>query len=446
MLFHAHSDPSGRTGDKRHRRRLLRPVAVTAILALSLGTVACADKTAASTDSQKKVTLSIFWWGATERADITAKVLDLYTRRHPNVTFKQQWQKNAGYYDALSAMIAKGEGPDMFQIDDNTFTEYADRNILLDLSKFAKTGRINEKRFPESLVEYGKVHGKQYGIAAGANTPGMAYDKTAIKSLGLAEPQIGWSYDEFITWAADATAKSGGTTAGTMDPSSDYKALWLWLRAQGKELYDGAKLGFTPADAQRWFELWAGARARHATPSVNTIVAANNADNGTQPLLAKLALTAFGWSNTLAEMQRGTDHELGLTAYPGDPKSQWSRASMYWSIFKGSTHADAVADVINFFVNDSEAGKLIGTERGLPPNRDIRSQLFPSLPPAMQTTMKFEDAMAAKFGPAPAPPPKGHIQIRTLLIQAAESVQTGKATAEQAAAQFCNQAQQTLMR
>jgi multiple sugar transport system substrate-binding protein len=143
--------------------------------------------------------------------------------------------------------------------------------------------------------------------------------------------------------------------------------LWLWLRAQGKELYDGAKLAFTPADAQRWFELWAGARARHATPSVNTIVAANNADNGTQPLLAKLALTAFGWSNTLAEMQRGTDHELGLTAYPGDPKSQWSRASMYWSIFSGSKHADVVADVINFFVNDSEAGKLIGTERGLPP-------------------------------------------------------------------------------
>ena len=26
---------------------------------------------------------------------------------------------------------------------------------------------------------------------------------------------------------------------GTQDPSADYKAFWVWLRQQGKDLYDG---------------------------------------------------------------------------------------------------------------------------------------------------------------------------------------------------------------
>jgi len=41
-----------------------------------------------------------------------------------------------------------------------------------------------------------------------------------------------------------------------------------------------------------------------------------------------------------------------------------------------------------------------------------------------------------KFGKAPPVPPKGHVKVRQELINAAESVQFGKATTKQAAEDF----------
>ena len=48
---------------------------------------------------------------------------------------------------------------------------------------------------------------------------------------------------EHIAWAEQVTAKT--KVPGTQDPSADYKAFWVWLRQQGKDLYKGKELGFT---------------------------------------------------------------------------------------------------------------------------------------------------------------------------------------------------------
>ncbi len=426
------------------RRRALLAAAATAI---PLAMTACgSDKnsTAGAGKSAGPVELSIFWWGADTRATITGQVLDLYTKKHPNVTFKRQWQGNSGYYDKLATMAAGDNAPDIFQIDDNSLTEYASRNIALDLSKYVKDKKINETKFPPSLVQYGNVGGKAYGVAIAENTPAMVYNKSLVQQYGLEEPQIGWSYDQLITWAQQITTKSNGKIYGTMDPSADYKALWLWLRSQGKELYNGAKLGFAAADLVAWFDLWAGARKSKAAPTADLIHAANGGDVTKQLVVTKQAATSFMWSNQLPELQKATDQTLAITAYPGDPKGQWARAAVYWSIFKGSKNAAVAADVVNFFVNDAEAGKVLGTERGLPANLDIRAAITPSLPATMQATVAFEKTITPKFGPAPAPPPKGHSKVKTLLVTVAESVQYGKASSQAAADQFMTQAQTAL--
>lgn len=422
------------------RLRVIATLSGIAALAIPIAVSGCDSRH--DQNPTEKITLSIFWWGGPERADITGKVLNLYSKKHPNITFKTQWQANNGYYDKLAEMAAGGDAPDVFQLDDNALTDLATRNIALDLSRFIDADRpvIDETRLPDGLAQYGDVNGRPFGVPSSENTPAMFYDKTVLRSLGLVEPQIGWSYDQLLTWAAEITAKSGGKVYGTMDPSADYKALWLWLRAQGKELYNGTNLGFASEDLQRWLDYWARARQRRVTPPAEVIVAANTSDVNKQLVVNKLGATTFAWSNMLSEYQKGTDHELGITAYPGDPKGQWARASQYWSIYKGSKHSEVAADLINFLVNDLEAGKILGTERGLPANLDIRAQITSSLSTPMQATVVFENAMTTRFGPAPAPPIKGHSQIRALLVQAAESVQWGKATTQQAVAQFMVQA------
>ncbi|MFI6762946.1 ABC transporter substrate-binding protein [Micromonospora sp. NPDC050417] len=397
------------------------------------------------TPTDEAVRLSVFWWGGEKRAELTERALQLYSSRHPEVTFQVTWQGNTGYYERLSSQAAGGNAPDLFQIDDNYLTEYAERDIVLDLSDHVRTGRIDLTNMPPSLAQYGQLNGRTMGVAAAENTPGLIYNRSLLKRLDLPEPYVGMPYDEFVDWAVQVTESTDGKIAGTMDPSADYKALWLWLRAQGKELYRGRQLGFTEADLTRWFDLWRNARTSEATPPASVVAQANSGDVTRQLVATGKAATSFMWSNQLPELQKLTKDELGVVSYPGAPKAQWARASMYWAAFRGTRHPEIVADVINFLVNDVEAGQILGTERGLSANLSVRAYVADSLTDeSMKRSASFETSMVDRFGAAPTPPPRGHAKVRALLISTAESAQAGKATSKQAATEFISQANAAL--
>nr|WP_308042587.1 extracellular solute-binding protein [Micromonospora sp. PLK6-60] len=401
---------------------------------LLFGAAACGGEDA-SDDPNAPVKISIFWWGGDARAKLTEDALALYTKKHPNVTFEKTWQANQGYFDKLATLTAGGNPPDIFQIDDNFLAEYAARNATLDLTSYQQSGKVDTSRFPESLWKYGVVDGKLAGLAAGENTQGLVYNKTLLTKHGLPEPTTGMSWEQHIAWAAQVSAKAG--MPGTQDPSADYKAFWVWLRQQGKDLYRDKALGFAAEDVTAWFELWKGARDRKATPTPDVIHEGNVTDVTKQLVVTGKAATSWVWANQLPELKKNTKDELGVVAYPGDPSAQWARASMYYSVFKGSKHRDAAVDVINFLVNDPEAAQVLGTDRGLPSNLDLRKQVAESATdPAMKLSMQVEEDLASTFGAAPQVPLKGHSTLKSELTKAAEAVQFGRATPAEAARQL----------
>lgn len=435
------ASPSSRGVPHRgvRRRSLLAGTAAT----LLGGAVGCGRDDAPASDG--RVELSVFWWGGDRRAELTEQALRLYTQQNPKVTFRVTWQGNTGYYERLATQAASGNVPDLFQIDDNYLTEYAERDVTLDLTGHVTGGQLDLSGLPSSLAQYGQVAGRTMGVAAAENTPGLIYNKSLLDRLDVAEPQIGMSYDEFLDWAVTVTQRSGGKVAGAMDPSADYKALWLWLRAQGKELYQGRQVGFTVDDVIRWFRLWEDARKRGATPSTELIRQANNGDVTRQLVVTGQAATSFMWSNQLPELQKNTKDRLAVITYPGTPKAQWARASMYWAAFRGTRHPETVVDVIDFLTNNIAAGQILGTERGLSANLGVRQVVQDALTDeAMKASAVFETEMAQRFGPAPVPPPKGHAKVRAMLIKTAESVQSGKVKINSAAVAFVNQANTAL--
>ncbi|MFI7426332.1 ABC transporter substrate-binding protein [Micromonospora sp. NPDC049836] len=434
----ATSPTAGAPAGRHHRtpltrRRFVRGLAAVALAApLALGAAACGDD-GAGDDGQVK--LSIFWWGGDARAKLTEDALALYTKKHPNVTFEKTWQANQGYFDKLATLTAGGNPPDLFQIDDNYLAEYAGRSTTLDLGSYRDSGKLDVTKFPKSLLDYGVVDGKLAGVAAGENTQGLVYNKTLLVKNGLPEPTTGMSWEEHIAWAEQVAKKT--KVPGTQDPSADYKALWVWLRQQGKDLYQGNELGFTVEDVTKWFELWKGARDRGATPTADVIHQGNATDITKQLVVTGKAATSWVWANQMPDLKKNTKDELGVVAYPGDPSAQWARASMYWSVFKSSKHRDVAVDVINFMVNDPEAVALLGTDRGLPSNLDLRTKVSETATdPAMKQSIQVESDLAQKFGTSPQVPIKGHSKVKAELTKAAENAQYGRATPAEAAEQF----------
>jgi multiple sugar transport system substrate-binding protein len=421
-----------------HRTRSLVRRLFTAVLAVSLisGAAACGGTDDSGSGAGKPVELSFFWWGAEGRAALTDKALALYTTKHPSVTFKKTWQANQGYFDKLATLTAGGNAPDIFQIDDNYIAEYSGRNVTLDLTPYKQSGKLDLSKFPESLWKYGEVDGKLAGLAFGENTQGLVYDKTLLDKYRLPAPTTGMSWADFITWAqkVSTTAK----VPGTQDPSAVYQALWVYLRQNGKDLYKGKELGFDVQDITNWFELWKGARDRGATPTPDVIHEGNATDISKQLVVTGKAATSWVWANQMPELKKNTKDELGVIAYPGDPSAQWARASMYFSVFRGTPHKDAAVDVINFLANDPDAGKILGTDRGLPSNLDVRKLVADTTTdPNMKQTIAVQNELGTKFGPtSPSVPLKGHSKVKTELVRIAEEVQYGRQTPAAGAAAF----------
>ncbi|MFI5891483.1 ABC transporter substrate-binding protein [Actinoplanes sp. NPDC051513] len=419
---------------RRSRRRLLAAVLV---LPLALAVAACGgDGDSGGSGSNDKVELSIFWWGADARAELTEKALDLYTQKHPNVTFKKTWQANQGYYDKLATLTAGGNAPDIFQIDDNAISEYASRGVTLDLTPYTSNGKLDVSKFPKSLKEYGEVDGKLSGVAMGENTQGLVYDKTLIDKYKLPAPTTGMSWEDFIKWAAAVSKAS--KIPGTQDPSAIYQALWVYLRQNGKDLYKDNQIAFDEADIAKWFQMWKDARTTGATPTPDVVHEGNDSSVSKQLVVTGKAGTSWVWTNQMPELKKNTKSELGLIAYPGDTSAQWARASLYFSVFRGSPHKDAAVDVVNFLANDPDAGKILGTDRGLPPNLDVRKQVEATVTdPNMKQTIEVQNELGTKFGPTtPSVPPKGHSKVKTELIRIAEEVTYGRQTPEAGATAF----------
>jgi multiple sugar transport system substrate-binding protein len=415
------------------RRRLL---AAALAIPLVLGGAAACGGDDGGDSANDKVELSVFWWGAQARADLTDKALAAYTAKHPNVTFKKTWQANQGYFDKLATLTAGGNAPDIFQIDDNYISDYAQRNVTLDLTDASKSGKLDVSKFPKSLTDYGTVDGKLVGLAMGENTQGLVYDKTLLDKYKLPAPTTGMSWEDFIKWATNVSKVA--KIPGTMDPSAIYQALWVYLRQNGKDLYTGDKLAFDESDITKWFQMWADARAQGATPTPDVIHEGNATDVSKQLVVTGKADTSWVWVNQMPELKKNTKDELGVVAYPGDPSAQWARASMYMSVFRGTKHKDAAVDVLNFLMNDPEAGKILGTDRGLPSNLDVRKTVAETVTdPNMKQTIQVQNELGTKFGPtSPSVPPKGHSKVKTELIRIAEEVTFGRSTPEAGAKAF----------
>ncbi|SCG57607.1 ABC transporter substrate-binding protein [Micromonospora inositola] len=416
------------------RRRFLG--ALGGLPLMAGGLVACEAEEQTPVDDEP-IELSVFWWGGTRRAEATEKALRLYSEQNPRVRFRVTWQGLTGYYDRLATQAIGGNAPDLFQIDDTVLTEYAQREIVLDLSGYVADERLDLGGLPAGLARYGQVDERTVAVAAAQTGAALVYNRDLLRRLRMPEPRTGMPWRDYVEWAGRVTRASGGRVAGTMDPSGDYRALWLWLRGQGDELYQGRQLGFGSAELLDWFELWEVARSRRATPSAVLVEQADTGDLAHQLVVTGHTAASFAWSHQLAELQHDTDDELGIVSLPGTPAAQWARASMYWAAFRGTRHPGVVVDVINFLTTNVAAGRILGVERGLNASVPVRRFVADGITDrAQKRLVAFGAALDDLLGPAPAPPPKGHAKVRTLLIAAAESIRSGRSGARAATSRF----------
>ena len=115
----------------------------------------------------------------------------------------------------------------------------------------------------------------------------------------------------------------------------------------------------------------------------------------------------------------------------------WYKASMYWSGSAKSKNAAEVAKFVSFLSSNIEAGKVMGTERGVPANLAVRDAVKAQLSASDKKVVAYLDAIDAERGKTPAITPVGGSDIQ--LGRYSQDVLFNKSTPAKAAEGLVNE-------
>jgi multiple sugar transport system substrate-binding protein len=150
-----------------------------------------------------------------------------------------------------------------------------------------------------------------------------------------------------------------------------------WLRYNGTPIYEEASntSAVTPDTGKKYLDLFKDYRDNGLVPppDVAAAYAESNADSSS--LIAGKAAISYCWTNQLAGLQAATTDQLDLMEFPGAEATLalWPAPSQFYTVNKDSPNAEGTVRFINFLVNNSEAAKVLGNDRGASASASARA-------------------------------------------------------------------------
>ncbi|WP_181705137.1 ABC transporter substrate-binding protein [Chthonobacter rhizosphaerae] len=393
--------------------------------------------------------LRFIWWGSQERADRTNKAIAAYREINPGLTVDGEFVGWSDYWTRLATQVAGRNAPDLIQMDYRYIFEYARRGALMPLDEYVGNA-LQISDFGQNNIDAGKVDGKLYGINLGVNSSAALYDAAAWEAAGATPPSKAVTWDQFAeNCAAFAKGNKKSNFYATADASGLEPSFELWLRQQGKALYNAdGKVGYEPKDAAAWFAYWGEIRKAGGcvTPDIQAL---DTLTIETNPLTTGYAATGFAHSNQYVGYQALNKSKLVISSYPvreGGQPGHYYKPSMLLSLSAGTQAADAAVKLANFLVADATGVNILGVERGVPASDAMRAQLASSLDETSKAMVDYIADIEDVVGALPPPPPKGAGEIAFALTRISQEVAFEAKTAEEGGEQLVVEATSILER
>lgn len=394
-----------------------------------------------NSSSGKTITLRFAWWGNQSRADLTQKAIDLFEQQHPNIKIQPEFTGYSSYWQKMDAEAAGSNLPDVMQQNYGDYlSQYSKKGLLIDLTPYVKDGTLDTSKIDKKLLDTGMYNGKLMGVVNGENALAVLYNPDLLKKAGLSDPANNWTWTDFENMSETVHQKDGVYGARTLDPTlmAEY-----YIREHGDHLYNTAQNGLGYTDDNLLADYWKinlKLIGEGAAPNEGQIQQIQGLEQ--EPLSLGKAAFDIRWSNQVDAMSNGGKVPIKLAPPPGPGQSKglYLKPSMFFSITKDSKHPKAAAEFINFLENNYDAGKILGVDRGIPVNSDVRAKLKPTLPPIDQEQFTYLDYVSQHSSPIDPDDPAKVTQIETALGDVDQKVLYKKESPLQGAKDFRKQA------
>ncbi|WP_069864057.1 ABC transporter substrate-binding protein [Streptomyces malaysiensis] len=392
-----------------------------------------------------KVSLQFAWWGNPDRAARTEEAIKLFERRHPDIDVRTSFAGFDTYLTKLATQAAGGDAPDVMQLDYRQINQYATSGILLDLGQHPE---LRSSDIDTGLLATGVVDGKQYALPVARGTETVAYDATLWRKAGVPAPTRSWTWDDWSDAMRKlSAAKTSQGRVGSIDPGQSEDVFEIWLRGQGKSLYTAdKKLGFTEDDLTRFWEWSTDLREDGAvSPAEQTTLMDGTVEN--TPLGRQKAIADFNWDAPVSGYEAIVGKGLKMAPMPvGDDGTpgQYFKPSMFFGASAKTPHPKQAAQLIDFLLNDKQAGAILGASRGIPANDTIRQDVLPKLEGFDQVISTYQKQFEGRLKDPPPAPPKGDASLQKTFSRDYDQVSYEHMSPREAAQDYITEAKAEL--
>ncbi len=308
------------------------------------------------------------YWGSGERVTISQEAIDLYQSRNPDIKINPEVSGGAGdHFVKVDTQLAGGMGPDIIQMGGNIY-DYSD--VILPLDAYAGT-LLDVDAIDDSAIASGTINGELKGVSTGVTMPALVYNKSLIEKAGVPLPSFSMTYGEFRDYLMLLKSKLPSGVYPMQDigvTSSSSTAFGYWTRYNGTPLYnaDSNTTGVTAAAGKKYLDLFKDYRDNGLVPPPDVAAGYAESNADTSALIAGKVAIAFLFTNQLSGYQAATTDELDFIEFPGAAatKALWQAPSQFYTVNKESKNIEETVKFINFLVNDPDAAKILGSNRG----------------------------------------------------------------------------------
>lgn len=404
--------------------------------------------------SADQVELRFAWWGGKARNQATLKALDAFEAKYPNIKVKAEYTGWDGFYSRLTTQINSNTEADVIQTNWNWLT-------LL-----SKTGDgfydLNKLRQPIGLDQYSPaalasttVNGKINAIPISANVMLFYYNAATWQKAGVPLPK---SWDDLLKAGPVFKEKLGDSYYPLILTEQDSLLLlnsWVYQGNQ-KPMVDEKtrKLGWNHDDLVQAFTFYRQLVAAHTVPDARTMASyGKGVAYEMKPWINGEWGGIYNWNVLYTAESQNLSHpdDLVMGDYPmregAKDAGQFNKTALMLSISKNTRHPQEAALLINFLMSEKEGVVPVGLERGVPLSKagaqilrdaGLLKEDDPVLTGLTQSASLPNHAKALPYLEDP--------QFTALFLAALQSIDYGKATVDQAATRFEEQANRILRR
>jgi multiple sugar transport system substrate-binding protein len=393
-----------------------------------------------------EVTLTMWWWGNDERAALQQQAIDKFEEKYPFIKINGEPQAFDGYFDALATRFAGNDAPDVFTLGGAYPRSYGQDGRLLDLSDDSLSDEINLGAFSDAILASATVDDAVYGVPTGGNTIAVIANPVLFKQAGVELPDDdSWTWEEFADLATELSSKLPAGVYGAELRSYDIIGVYA---SQRVPLYDDeGNLSVTADVLEDLFQMEKDLVDSGGMPPADLVSELQEAQPAQSLFGQAKAAMFFAYSNQIGSYAEaagnpadGTD-DVVMLRLPGE--TQYSSPgttllpSQYFAANADTQYPRHAALFLDFLVNDPDAGKILGTNRGVPSSAAVLNAITPSLTGYNKVSAEYLSENLNNFGPS-FNPPAWATEINDITQFVDSEVLHGRLTPAQAAQEWIN--------